>query len=285
MPRLLPKDQIPAAAALSMMTMHSAMLGGPLVAGLVIPLGGVKVCYVVDAVTFLAALYGVARLPAMPPEGATARPGFAAAVAGLRFVTRSRVLTGVLLADVSATVFAMPIALFPALNAERFGGSPRTLGLLGAGLAIGGVVGTVFSGPLGRVQRQGLGVLVAGAAWGAALTGFALVHTLWATMAFLVLAGIADVISVVLRTTIVQVATPDSYRGRVNAIEMMVGANVPQLGNFRAGLVASAFSPAASAGVGGVMAVLGAAAFGVGMPAVAHYRADDEVSEAQPARR
>ncbi|HEY2298267.1 MAG TPA: MFS transporter [Jatrophihabitans sp.] len=285
MPRLLPKDQIPAAAALSMMTMHTAMLGGPLLAGLVIPLGGVKVCYVVDAATFLAALYGVARLPAMPPEGATARPGLAAAVAGLRFVTRSRVLTGVLLADVSATVFAMPVALFPALNAERFHGSPRTLGLLGAGLAIGGVVGTVFSGPLGRVQRQGLGVLVAGAAWGAALTGFALVHTLWATMAFLVLAGIADVISVVLRTTIVQVATPDSYRGRVNAVEMMVGANVPQLGNFRAGLVASAFSPAASAGVGGVMAVIGATAIGIGMPAVAHYRADDEVSEAQPARR
>ncbi len=62
-------------------------------------------------------------------------------------------LTGVLLADMSATLLAMPIALFPAINAERFGGSPRTLGLLNAGLAVGGVLGTVFSGPVGRVRR------------------------------------------------------------------------------------------------------------------------------------
>ena len=278
MPRLLPAAQIPAGAALTMLTMHISMLGGPVLGGLLVPVGGLKLCYLIDAVTFLASLYSVFRLPAMRPEGGEpVRPGLHGVLDGVRFLGRSRVLTGVLLADVSATLFAMPVALYPAINAERFGGSPRTLGLLSAGLAIGGVVGTVFSGPLARVRRPGLGMLVAGAVWGAALFGFGVVHTLAATMAALVVAGIADVISVVLRSTIIQVATPDAYRGRVNAAEIMVGGNIPQVGNFRAGVVAELTSPGVSAGLGGVLAVVGAAGIALAVPAVVRYRTQDAV--------
>jgi MFS family permease len=286
MPRLLPRDLIPAGAALSMMAMHTAMLCGPLLAGLIVPVGGLKACYAVDALTFLAAFYGVFRLPTMRPEGGpSGRPTLAGVAEGVRFVLSSKVLTGVLLADISATLFAMPVALYPAINAERFGGSPRTLGLLGAGLAVGGIVGSVFSGPLGRVRRPGLGVLAAGAAWGAALAGFGAVHSLAPTLAFLVLAGIADVTSVVLRTTIIQLATPDHYRGRVNSLEIMVGANVPQVGNFRAGMVAEATSPGFSAALGGILAAVGAAVIGLALPAIVRYRTEEQVSEAQPARR
>ena len=274
-PRLLPTQMIPAAQALTMMAMHLSMLGGPLLAGLVVPLGGVKACYVIDAVTFLATFYGVFRLPPMRPEGEPLRPGVEALLAGVRFVGRSRVLTGVLLSDITATLFAMPIALYPAINADRFGGSPRTLGLLSAGLAIGGIIGTVFSGPIGRVQRQGFAMLVSAAVWGGALTGFGLVHALVPTMAFLIAAGIADVISVVLRSTIVQVATPDVFRGRVNAVELMVGGNVPQLGNFRAGFVAQATSPAFSAASGGLMSLASAGVIGMLLPAISRFRAGD----------
>jgi MFS family permease len=274
MPRLLPAAQIPAGAALTMLTMHISMLGGPVLGGLLVPLGGLKLCYLLDAVTFLASLYGVFRLPPMRPEGGDGptRPGLHGVLDGVRFLGRSRVLTGVLLADVSATLFAMPVALYPAINAERFDGSPRTLGLLSAGLAIGGLLGTVFSGPLAHVRRPGLGMLVAGGVWGAALFGFGVVHSFALTMAALVVAGIADVISVVLRSTIIQVATPDVYRGRVNAAEIMVGGNIPQVGNFRAGVVAELTSPGVSAGLGGVLAVLGAAGIAVAMPAVVRYR-------------
>ena len=287
MPRLLPKELIPSGAALSMMSMHAAMLGGPLVAGLIVPVGGIKACYAVDVVSFCAAFYGVFRLPQMWPEAAPdgRRPGFGAVTDGIRFVLHNRVLAGVLVADISATLFAMPVALYPAINAERFGGSPRTLGLLSAGLAVGGILGTVFSGPLGRVRRPGLGVLVAGAVWGAALVGFGIAQELVPTLCFLVVAGVADVTSVVLRTTIIQVATPDHYRGRVNALELMVGANVPQVGNFRAGLVAEATSPGFSASLGGLLAVLGAAGVGLLLPAIVRYRTDEPVSEAQPVRR
>jgi MFS family permease len=284
MPSLLPKEQIPAGSALAMLSMHSSVICGPLLAGLIVPVGGLKTCYLIDALSFVAALYGVFRLPPLRAEGGPLRPGLGSILDGFRFLGRSRVLTGVLLADVSATLLAMPIALFPAINAERFNGSPRTLGLLSAGLAVGGLVGTVFSGPVSHLRRQGLGVVVAGGVWGAALAGFGAVHSLSATLAFLVVAGIADVTSVMMRSTIVQLATPDAYRARINAAEITVGGGVPQLGNFRAGLVAEATSPGLSATVGGVAAVVGAVVVGLAFPALVRYTTRTEISEAQPAR-
>jgi len=271
MPRLLPPDQVPAALALTMFSMHASLVIGPALAGVITGAGGLKLCYVIDAASFVGALYGVLRLPPMRPEGVPTRPGLRSVVDGLAFVGRSRVLTGVLLADISATLLAMPIALFPAINAERFGGSARTLGLLSAAVAAGGILGTVFSGPASRVRHQGLGVLVAGAVWGAALAGFGAVQGLALTLAFLALAGIADVTSVVLRSTIVQVATPDAYRGRVSSTEFVVGAAFPQLGNFRAGVVASWTSPNISATSGGVAAVAGAAVIALALPALVRY--------------
>ena len=155
MPRLLRTELIPAGAALSMMTMHLAIVIGPLAAGLITPVGGLKACY---SSTRSRSSRDVRDVPAAAdgPEGTTQRPGLRAVVEGLAFLGRNRVLGGVLVADVSATLLAMPVAIFPAINAERFGGSPRTLGLLSAGLAVGGVIGTVFSGPLRHVHRQGL---------------------------------------------------------------------------------------------------------------------------------
>jgi hypothetical protein len=208
----------------------------------------------------------------MRPDGGTTRAGLRSVADGLRFIGRSRVLTGALLTDLNATVLAMPIALFPAINAERFGGSPRTLGLLTTAVAVGGIAGSTLSGPVGRLRRQGLGMLLASSIWGAALAGFGLVDGLAATLILLAVAGAADVSSVVLRTTIIQVATPDTYRGRVNATEFVVGASCPQLGNFRAGAVASLTSPAVSAVSGGLSCVAGAGVIALLIPALRNYR-------------
>jgi hypothetical protein len=273
LPRLLPADQVPAGAALNMLSMHLSVTVGPLVAGVIAAAGGLRVCYLVDAISFAGALYGVARLPAMRPEGATARPGFAAVVDGMRFILHNRVLSGALLADLSATVLGMPFALFPAINADRFGGSPRTLGLLAAAPAIGGLLGTALSGPVGRVSRQGRAILIAGAAWGAGLAAFGLAETLWLAVACLIVAGTADVLSVVFRTTVIQLATPDAYRGRASAAEYVVGAACPQLGNFRAGAVASLTSPGVSAVGGGLATIAGAGLIALAMPAFVRYRA------------
>jgi MFS family permease len=272
MPRLLPPDQIPAGAALGMVVMHAGLIVGPSLAGLIAAAGGLRLCYLLDALSFFASLYAVFRLPAMRPDGDGARPGLRAVADGFRFLRRDRVVSAALLTDLNATILAMPIALFPAINAERFGGSPRTLGLLTTAVAVGGILGAALSGPVGRVSRQGLGMLIAGAVWGAALAGFGLADGLAATLISLVLAGAADVSSVVLRTTIVQVATPDAYRGRVNAMEFVVGASCPELGNFRAGAVASLTSPGFSAVSGGLSCLAGAGVIALTMPALVRYR-------------
>lgn len=281
MPRLLRRELLPAGMALTMLTMHLSMVTGPMLAGLIVPVGGLETCYLIDASTFGAALYATYRLPSMRPEGEPLRPGVRAVTDGLRFLAGSRVLSGALLADLSATVLAMPFALFPAINDERFGGSPRTLGLLSASVAIGGIIGTVFSGPLSHVHRQGRAMLLAGAVWGAALAGFGAVNALAPTLTLLAIAGVADVTSVVLRSTIIQVATPDSYRGRISAAEMVVGAGFPQVGNFRAGVVAGFTSPGFSAVSGGLAATVGAALVALSFPALARYstRADERVDE------
>lgn len=272
MPRLLPPSQVPAAAALTMLGMHATLVAGPSLAGVIAAAGGLKVCYLVDAVSFLASAYAVWRLPSMRPDSTGVRPGPRAVLDGLRYVRHNGAVAGALLADLNATVLAMPVALFPAINAARFGGSPRTLGLLTTAVAVGGIVGSALSGPLGRVRRQGRGMLLAGAVWGAALAGFGVVSSLPATLTLLAVAGLADVSSVVLRTTIIQVATPDEYRGRVSSAEYVVGALCPQLGNFRAGAVATVTSPGISAVTGGLACIAGAAALAAGLPALVRYR-------------
>jgi MFS family permease len=273
LPRLLPADRIPAAAALMMFSMHSSLIAGPALAGVVTAAWGLQICYCVDAVSFAAALYGIARLPAMKPEGTPARPGLKAVRDALRFIRGNRVITGAFLSDMNATVLGMPFALFPAINDARFGGSPQTLGLLTTAVAVGGVLGSGLSGPVGHISRQGRAMLIGGAVWGAALAGFGVASAFWLALVMLVLAGAADVISVVLRTTMVQVATPDQFRGRVSAAESVVGAGFPQLGNFRAGAVGSLTSPAISVVAGGLATIAGSALIGVLVPAFARYRA------------
>lgn len=273
LPRLLPANRVPAGAALNMLSMHASVTAGPALAGVLAAAGGLRLCYLLDAISFVAALYGVAALPAMPPEGGRTRAGPRAVGEGLRFIRANRVLTGALLADMSAMVLGMPVALFPAINAHRFGGAAETLGLLTAAPAVGGIIGSALSSPVGRVSRQGRAMLVAGALWGAGLAGFGLAGSLWLALLLLALAGGADVISVVFRTTMIQVATPDRYRGRVSAAEYIVGAGFPQLGNFRAGVVGSLTSPTVSAVSGGVTTMVGAALIGVALPVFARYQA------------
>jgi len=274
LPRLLPADRLTAGAALFTLVGRLGGVVGPSVAGVLTAVAGLKFCYLVDTVSFVGALYGVAGLPALRvPQGEGSRPGLRAITEGLRFVRRSSVLTGVLLADISATVLAVPVALFPAVADQRFHGSPELLGLMTTAMALGGVLGTALSGPVGRAQRQGRAMLCAVAVWGLSIAGFGLAHGVVLTLLALLVADAADVSSVMLRATIVQMATPEAFRGRVSATDYVVGAAVPQLGNFRAGVVASATSPGFSALSGGLAATAAAGVLALCFPAFVRYRA------------
>ncbi|GAA4539948.1 MFS transporter [Pseudonocardia xishanensis] len=252
-PRLLVRERVGAGVALDHVAFQVAMLTGPALGGILLAGWGAQAAFAVDAVITAAALYGVARLPRMAPDPADGTPR--STLAGLRFVVRSPVLRGALLSDLAQTLLAMPIALFPAVNAARFGGDPRTLGFLLSAIAVGGTVAGLLSGPVARAVRPGRTSLVAAAVWGAALAGFGLVDGLVATLACLAAAGAADTVSVIGRGTLIQLATPDGYRGRVTAVEYVVGAGAPGVGNARAGFVAGFAGPEVAAVTGGVACV------------------------------
>ena len=273
MPRLLRPERIPAAVALSQMSFQASLIAGPLLAGVTIAGAGAAAAYAADAVSFLLVIYAVWRLPPIPVPGGRAAPGIRSVIAGVRYVRRHPVLAGCLLLDINGMVFGMPMALFPALAHVHFGGGSRTVGLLYAAPAIGGVLGGVFSGPLSAIRRQGLAVLIAVGTWGLAIAGFGVTRTLVLAVPLLAIAGAADMINSTFRGTILQISTPDAMRGRVNSVGFVVSEVSPALGNVEAGVVAAATSPAISAISGGLLCAAGAAALGLMMPAFARYRA------------
>ena len=266
LPRLLPPEQLAAGLALNRIAFQGAMLLGPALAGLLLGWVGVGGCYLVDVVTFGLAFYGAFGLPAMLPDGELSRPGLRGVADGLAFVVREPVVRGALLTDLAAVVLSMPISLFPLVNAERFGGNPRTFGLFLTAVAVGGVVASAFSGVFTRAARPGVVMLVGSLGWGVSLALFGLSTNPWVGLGFLVLAGVADTVSVVSRGALVQLHTPDSMLGRVAAAEQIVGQGGPDVGNMRAGLVAGATSGTFSLVSGGVLCVVAVALVGATTP-------------------
>jgi MFS family permease len=272
-------DQLPAALALNRVSFQTMLIGGPALAGLATGVAGLKGCYLVDAISFAGSLYGVLRMPAVPAALA-ARPRrsqLALTGEGLAHIWRNRVLAGAFFADLNATFFALPLSLFPAINAARFGGDPRTLGLFTSAIGVGGMVTAVLSGPFTKVTRQGIGMLAAVAVWGLAFAVFAVAPSLWLTLLALGVAGAADSITVLFRGIIVQRVTPPELLGRVNAADYVVGAGGGQLGSLESGLVGAVTSAEVSALVGGLLTVAGALAIAAGIPAFRRYR-DEHVA-------
>lgn len=273
-PGLLSADQLPAGLALNRLSFQIMLTVGPAAAGLIAaaPHLGLGACYLIDALSFSGSMYGVARVPRLAHLANTSKRGLSAVAEGIGFIRRSRPLAGAFLADLNATIFGLPVALFPAINAERFGGNPRTLGMFMTAIGIGGLVSAAFSGPVRHVVRQGRAMLATVAIWGAAFAGFAVAPSLWLTLGLLAIAGAADTFTVIFRGAIVQAATPDELRSRVTAADYMVGAGGGQIGNLEAGALGSLTSPAISALAGGLATIAGAVVIGVALPAFARYR-------------
>ena len=156
-------------------------------------------------------------------------------------------------------VFGMPRALFPALATTVFGGGAATVGFLYAAPGAGALIGALTTGWVSRIRRQGLAVIIAVIAWGAAITCFGLVHWLPGALALLAVAGWADVISAVFRSTIIQLSVPDALRGRLSGVQIAVVASGPRLGDFEAGAVAAVFGDTVSVVSGGLACIAGAA--------------------------
>jgi hypothetical protein len=229
--------------------------------------------FAIDAMSFAAILYAIWRLPPMRPEGGGSRAGFASVMEGLRFLGPRKNLLMTFLVDINAMLFGMPRALFPAMGLSWFHGGSGTVGLLYAAVPTGAFLGAAVSGWAGRVRRQGLAVLVSVCAWGLSIAAFGLSRTLWLSLVLLAVAGAADMVSAIFRNTILQVATPDSMRGRLQGVFIVVVAGGPRLGDVESGSVAAAFGLTASVVTGGLACVAGVVLLAAAYPSFARYDA------------
>jgi MFS family permease len=277
-PRLVGHDLLPSAMALNQVIWNGTALVGPAIAGLVIAASGVSWAYAIDLVTYLAMLgaaWMIAPLPPLREEGATGSTGWRAVREGFAFVRRNRVIQSTFAIDLIAMIFGMPRALFTFLIVLQFHRSPAAVGLLFSAPAVGALLGAVSSGWARHVRRQGDAVIVSVIGWGAAIAAFGLAGShLWLGLAMLAVAGWADVISAIYRSTILQLAVPDHLRGRLSGIHILVVTGGPRLGDFEAGAVAALISPWFSVVSGGLACVAGALLVAVAYPELRRYRAN-----------
>ncbi|HET6909463.1 MAG TPA: MFS transporter [Mycobacteriales bacterium] len=277
LPKLVRRELIPSANALGQLGFNTGLSAGPLLGGLLIGTLGFAWAYGLDALSFIAVLYVVWRLPAMPPEGGGSRAGVASVLEGLRFLGPRKNLLMTFLVDINAMVFGMPRALFPAIGTTWFHGGAATVGLLAAAPSTGAFLGALTSGWAGRIRRQGFAVLVSVCVWGGSIAAFGLTRTLWLGLLLLAIAGGADMVSSIFRNTILQVATPDALRGRLQGVFIVVVTGGPRLGDFEAGSVANAFGLTASVISGGLACIAGVGLLAARYRSFAGYDAGDPV--------
>jgi len=274
LPRLLPMHLLPAANTLTTVSFNLGFTMGPLLGGIAVAVFGVKGSYTIDALTFTAALYGISRLPHIPPVGEVRRAGLRSVLEGLHFLRTRINLLMTFLVDLCAMVFAQPRALFPGLASDVFGGGARTAGYLAAAAGIGALAAAAFSGWLGRVRWQGRMVVAMVVAYGLAIVGFGVASLLPLALVFLALSGAFDMVSAVFRSTILQVATPDDLRGRLQGVFVVVVAGGPRLGDVLMGTTSQALGPRTAIVVGGLMCVGATVMLALRYRSFVHYDAE-----------
>ncbi|HET9077863.1 MAG TPA: MFS transporter [Acidimicrobiales bacterium] len=274
-PRLVAHGDLVGAYALWQVQLQIGIVVGPALAGLILAGGGTAPVYWLDVASFVVSFGSVTLQRPQPPAHDARRAGWRSVGEGFSYLRGRQVIQGVYLLDIDAMVFGMPRALFPALGLNFFHGGAPAVGLLYAAPGAGAVIGALTTGWVKVVRRQGLAVIIAVALWGAAIALFGLVDILWVALALLALAGWADVVSAVFRNTILQMAVPDSLRGRLSAIQIAVVQGGPRLGDLESGSVAAGFGTGFSVVSGGVACVVGAAILAVALPGFRRQEAGD----------
>ncbi|NUO47163.1 MAG: MFS transporter [Streptomyces sp.] len=274
--RLVPAEELTAANALGSTVAQTGQVVGPLLAGALIPVIGLPELYLIDALALCVTVWAVYKLPSLPPLAGQAkrRAGLREVVEGFRYIALHKVLLLSFLADFVAMVLGMPRALFPQLASETYApyGEGLALGLLFAAIPIGAVLGGLFSGTFSRARRHGWMVIGAVVAWGVAITGFGLSDSLWLAVAFLALAGVADMVSMVFRGAILLSAATDEMRGRMQGVFTVVVAGGPRLADVLHGTAGAAFGPRVAVAGGGLLVVAVMLVLAAAVPALRRYR-------------
>jgi MFS family permease len=267
-PTLVPREQMPDAMSLNMVMMQLTFIIGPTLGGFVIAWFGVANTYWIDVVSYFVVMGSLLLMviPRVPVEK-RAQPGIGALLDGMRFLRSHPIILAVLSLDFFATFFGSPRALLPLYASDILHIGPQGLGLLLAATSIGAVALTPFTGRIGRISRQGLGVVLAIIGWGICIIAFGFsAGPLWLSVLFLAGSGAADMVSMILRGLVIQLTTPDEFRGRMSAVNAMFVTGGPMLGQFESGLVAGVVSPQFSVVSGGVACILATLAIAACVP-------------------
>jgi len=280
-PNTVVANLLPAALSMSFGVMQIAMVVGPAIGGLLIEYFGIAAPYFVDAISVTGMLFAALALSAQPPPDQPRSSTVSSIAGGLTFVGRLQALMASFVIDLLAMTFGMPRALFPILSIEVFHTGAAGAGYLNSAVAVGATVAALTTAWLSNARRLGVIVLWAVVVWGAAIAAAGAMTALWAAALLFAIAGAADSVSAVCRTTITQSLTPDRMRGRVSAVFSLVVASGPRLGDLESGTVAALTSPEFSVISGGLACLVSVAATALWMPDLADY----DVTTAQSAMR
>jgi predicted MFS family arabinose efflux permease len=278
-PNLTERERLPRVLAVSYGLSALSMVLGPAVGGVLIAVFSVQAAYAVDAMSCLAVVFTVMLIAPQPPIAAGEHPPVLASIAeGLRYVFGNRALVGSFAIDLVAMTFGMPRALFAVLSVSVFHAGAAGTGALYAAVPAGATVAALLTGWINHARRLGIVVIWAVAVWGVAVALAGLMRSLWPAVALLAVAGAADSISAVCRSTINQTVTPDHMRGRMSAAFSLVVTGGPRLGDIESGSVAGAAGVRFSVVSGGLLCLVGVAIIAMVFPALRHYDTQDWTS-------
>lgn len=277
-PRLVPTELRPAANTLQSSVVYLGGIVGPLLAGVLLPVTGIGLLYLIDAIALTASLWAVWRLPALPPlhHAGARRAGRREITAGLRYLAGQPILLVTYLADLIAMLFANPVALFPQIAHETFGDPPgggMTIGVLYSALSIGALGAVALSGTFTGLRRHGTVLTAAVCGWGLAIAAFGFSRILVLAAVFLAAAGAAEIVLSVFRRTVLQDAVPDRMRGRMQGVDVIVAAGGPRLAYLGHGLAGAAVGATWAVSGGALLTVAAMLATVLAFPAFWRYQA------------
>lgn len=250
---ILPREEYARASSIGSSVFQLGLVVGPALGGILVGWAGKSAGYGVSALLSLAAAASLLSLRVKEPPPAESAPIFTSIAGGLRFVFSNQIILGALSLDMFAVLFGGAVALLPAFIQDVFHYGPEGLGILRAAPAIGAVATGLFLARHPINLHAGRWLLAAVAGFGLCIISFALSTSIWLAGSFLILSGICDGVSVVMRTTIMQLVTPDDMRGRVSAINGIFIGSSNELGALESGIAARLMGLIPSVIFGGVM--------------------------------
>jgi MFS family permease len=270
---LVPRELYPNAVTWRSSAWQLAEVVGPAIGGLVYGFGSARAAYGVDAALMAVGVASLARLRHPPREDSTSGESFVDSLAtGVRFVRGQPVILGALTLDLFSVLFGGAVALLPVFAAEILFVGPEGLGILRAAPAVGAVLMSLVMAHRPPLRRAGRTLLISVTLFGLSMIGFGLSRNFLLSTLLLAASGMADTVSVVIRSTLLQVLTPVHLLGRVAAVNAIFIGSSNEIGAFESGTAAKLLGTVPSVVLGGLATLVVVAVTAVKVPQLRRLR-------------